>query len=247
MGIAKRTKPWPDPKPKLFEVRPLTTEDIAALKTDRGKSTRPLQQLRDSHHLVARLIASGLRTDEVVEQSGYSYQAIYRLNADPAFQELLALYREQVAISHRDITDEYHRILVANRMKAERQIADRLDDEEAAISTRDLITITRDAADRTGYGKRSTQVRENGFASEMESVWARSGAAKLIDGVSSPGLAPSAAAPPSSAPAPTEPASRDAAPGFQTPQNFAERDSSVTPSYSGAAPVLAPAPLRRGL
>lgn len=217
MGIARRSKPWPDTKPKLFEVRPLTTGDIAALKNNRtetGKHT-PLQVLRDSHHLVARLIASGLRTDEVVEQSGYSYASIYRLNADPAFIELVAVYREQVAISHREVVDEYHRLLVGNRVKAERQIADRLDDEESSISTRDLITITRDAADRTGYGKRSTQDHRHSFASEMESVWSRSGAAKVIDGASS-------TASPSLAPAPTE-------------------------SRSEPLPVLAPAPSRRGL
>lgn len=207
MPLAARTKAWPNKKPKLFEVRPLTTEDIALLNADRNKSTPPIQALRDTHHLVARLVASGLRTDEVAEQSGFSIGSIYRLNNDPAFQELVALYREQVAISHREITDEYHRILVSNRMKAERQLADRLDDEDSAISTRDLITITRDAADRTGYGKRSVVDSKHSFASEMEEVWSRSGKAKLIDGTASPTMSP-AAAPLPLAPAPTEPASR---------------------------------------
>lgn len=220
MPLANRKAPLArDAKPALFEVRPLTTDDIAVLKQGRGQKATIVQQLRDSHHLLARLIASGVRLQEAAETSGYSLGSVYRYNADPAFQELVATYRQEVAVSHRETIDEYNRILIANRMKAERQIADRLDDEEAAISTRDLITITRDAADRTGYGKRSTQDHKHSFAGEMESVWARSGAAKLIDG--SPGLAPSAPAALPSTPAPTEPASRPT--------------------------ILAPAPSRRGL
>lgn len=199
MGLARRTKPLPDTKPKLFEVRPLTTDDVAVLKTHRDKAVRPLQELRDTHHLVARLVASGMRFEGVAEVSGYTIGSVYRLNGDPAFIELVAIYREQGAISHREAVDEYNRILISNRMKAERQIADRLDDEEERVDTRLLITIARDAADRTGYGKRSTQDHKHSFAGEMESVWARSGAAKLIDG---------STASPSLAPTPTEPASR---------------------------------------
>jgi hypothetical protein len=206
MGIAKRTKPWPDNKPALLEVRPLTIDDIAELKNKRTETGRhnPLKELRDSHHLVARLIASGLRTHEVAEQSGFSITSVYRLNADPAFKELVAVYRREVDISHRETIDQFNALLIANRMKAERHLADRLDDDEVTIATRDLITISRDAADRTGFGKRSTQVHKHeGFATELESAWARSGKAKLIEGAVVTDVRPAPAAPPL-APAPVE-------------------------------------------
>jgi hypothetical protein len=155
-------------RPALLEMRSLTPDDLAVLKLPRGRSHN-VRELRDSHHLVARLMAAGLRNDEVAERSGFSMGSIYRFAQDPAHQELVAQYRKTVNASYREEADEFNRILLSNRMKAERRIADRLDDDEATVTTRDLITISRDAADRTGYGKISMQVHKNaGMATAME-------------------------------------------------------------------------------
>jgi hypothetical protein len=165
MSLGKRA---PFKRPALLEVRPLTPDDLTVLTAPRPP-THNTGQLRDSHHLVARLVAAGLRNDEVAERSGFSLGSLYRFSLDPAFQELVAQYRKTVVASYRDEADEFNRILLSNRMKAERRIADRLDDDEATVTTRDLITISRDAADRTGYGKSSTQVYSNaGMATKME-------------------------------------------------------------------------------
>lgn len=173
MALAKRNNARGQ-RPKILEARALVPDDLRVLQENRrGRQT--LAELRDSHHLVARLVASGLRFEEVAERSGYTIASVYRFNIDPAFNELVAQYRKIVEGDFREELDEYGKLLLTNRMKAERRLADRLDDDEATISTRDLITVSRDAADRTGYGKHSTQLSAKvDVATLLEEARARS-------------------------------------------------------------------------
>lgn len=177
----------PSPRPKLLEVRPLTREDLSLLDTGYQIKRNRVQTFRDSHHRVARLIAAGFRPAEVAEATGYSLGTVAHFKKDPAFQELMASYRPDAIEVIRDATAEYEGLLIANRAKAERKIADRLDDEDDdRITTRDLITIARDAADRTGVGKRTTNVNINiGLARDLEDAQARRARAKTIDNVPS--------------------------------------------------------------
>lgn len=181
--VLKRGKPGGCP-PKILESRPLTRDDLAVLNKPHTYKPNRVTEFRDSHHLVARLVASGLRNDEILERSGFSYQSLYRFNQDPAFQELVAQYRKVELDKYDHSRDEYASLIFRNQIKAERKLADRLDDEdEDRVSTRDLITIARDAADRTGYGKRNTQVNVNvGMASALERASAMSSRALTIDG-----------------------------------------------------------------
>jgi hypothetical protein len=189
MALPKSTRQIGKP-PKILEARPLTREDLALITQKREYKPGRVTEFRDSHHLVARLVAAGLRNDEVLERSGFSYQSLWRFNQDPAFQELVAQYRKEEIERYDRNRDEYAALIFRNQLKAERKLADKLDDEEADLSTRDLITIARDAADRTGYGKRNTTVNVNvGMATALERAQAVS--AKVIDGSSSSG-APSA-------------------------------------------------------
>ncbi len=176
-------------KPEILEVRPLTREDLGLILEKRvGEDGRPIQgaakRFRDSHHRVARLFASGLRPTEIVERSGYSYQRIHTLSTDPAFQELVAKYREKVDAEFVKNADAFYEVATSNMLKAEVQIADKLEQAEedgVALPTRDLIAISRDAADRFGYGKRQTNLNVNAdFASLLEKAIQRSG--KTIEG-----------------------------------------------------------------
>jgi hypothetical protein len=62
-------------------------------------------------------------------------------------------------------------------MKAERKLADKLDDDDdnEEMSVRELISIARDAADRVGLSKRSIQTNVNmDFAQLLDRAIARS-------------------------------------------------------------------------
>jgi hypothetical protein len=186
-------------RPRILESRPLTREDLACLS-----EKRPAQitaKLRDTHHRVARLFAAGLRLDEVVELSGYSNQRVYQLSTDPAFQELVAQYRGKVDAAFERNQDRYFGLATSNMIKAETMISDKLDEameNGETLPTRDLISISRDAADRFGYSKH-TVVTNNNIGSKLEAAIVRSGKAVTIDAkavsspVSSPALAPTPA------------------------------------------------------
>ena len=178
--------PKPGPRLKLIgPIREMTREDMAAtmLTCYSTVASVTAEKLRDSHHRIARLAAAGLRKFEIVERSGYSYNRVSQLLQAPAMQELIARYRDKVDAAWERSQDEYFALAATNMLKAERQIADRLDkadDENEALPLKDLVAISRDAADRFGYGKKNTTVNLNAdFAAELEKAIARSG--KVIE------------------------------------------------------------------
>lgn len=167
--------------PVVKSVRPLTREDLVLLKEPRVKNA--VGKLRDPHHRLARLIAAGVRIQDLPIRSGYSTQSISRFRADPAFQELVASYREKVLEAYAAGVEDYAEMVVGNAMKAERMLAEKLedaDDDGVSLPVRDLIAISRDAADRFGYGKRNTTVNVNvDFAANLER--ARRAQARVVE------------------------------------------------------------------
>ncbi len=188
--------------PSVTNVRALTRDDLLLVKEVRPPSAdthggNVVQRLRDPHHRVARLIAAGLRTDEISERCGYSNQRITTLQRDPAFQELVARYRKTVDEAFEREQDEYAKLATGNMLKAETMIAEQLEDAEDgdnSIPIKTLLAISRDAADRFGYGKRQMNLNVNmDFANELEKARSRSGKARdgappprVIDGTTQP-------------------------------------------------------------
>lgn len=160
--------------------RPLTREDLERLKETRNEPV--VQRLRDSHHMVARLVAAGLPHDVVARRTGYGYNRVTTLLQDPAFQNLLKHYREVVTEEVKEEVEEYLELATSNMLKAERMVADQLDDADEAgspIPIRNLLAISRDAADRLGFGKRNTTVNVNvDFAAKLEAALARTARAR---------------------------------------------------------------------
>jgi hypothetical protein len=134
------------------------------------------------------LFATGLRVKEIALRSGYSVSRVLQYSSDPAFQNLVSHYREQVTEQFKESVDDYFDMATSNMLKAERQIAEKLDeaDEDGTLlPTRELIAISRDAADRFGYGKKQMNVNVNvDFATQLEKAIARSG--KVIDSTAKP-------------------------------------------------------------
>jgi hypothetical protein len=160
-------------RPAIGQVRELTAEEI---KGPRAKA-QPTQKFRDSHHRMARLFASGLRVGEVAELTGYSVSRVSLFHSSPAFQELIAEKRKIEDEIARDAITQYNQLILSNGMKAERKLADKLDDDDdnEEMSVRELISIARDAADRVGLSKRSIQTNVNmDFAQMLDRAIKRS-------------------------------------------------------------------------
>lgn len=178
-------------EPTVLNVRALTRDDLMVLREDRGPTERSgggiVQRLRDPHHRMARLVAAGLRPDEIVARSGYTHSRYNTLKNDPAFQELVAKYREKVDAAFIREADTFYELATSNMITAERMIAEKLEehDENGTLpSFRELMPISRDAADRFGYGKRQTNLNVNAdFAKLLEDARKRSAGAnaKVIE------------------------------------------------------------------
>lgn len=177
---ARNTKAEPV---QVMVVRPITREDLALLKEPRPKNQ--IQSFRDAHHNLARFIATGLNLTDAAAKAGYSYQRASMLNSDPAFQNLINKYREKVTEKWLENIDEFQQLAVGNMLKAERQISeklDRADEADELLPTRELIAISRDSADRFGYGKKQTNVNVNvDFAAKLEAGIARSRSIRVVE------------------------------------------------------------------
>src|SRR5262245_48636759 len=171
-------------RPAIGQVRELTREEVSGMK--RGR-VDPIKRFRDSHHRMARLFASGLRVNEVATLTGYSISRVSLFHTSPAFQELIAEKRKLEEEVYRDAITQYNSLILSNGLKAERKLADKLDDddENEELSVRELVSIARDAADRVGLSKRSINFNVNAdFAAQLdraiERSLPRSGDVKLI-------------------------------------------------------------------
>lgn len=169
--------------PLIGPIRPMTKEDMSTTLRKAFLPAVTAEKLRNSHHRIARLAAAGLRNFEISDRTGYSPSRVWILLQSPAMIELVMKYRGKVDAAFERNQDEFYNLATANMLKAERQISDRLDkaDEEGLdLPIKDLVTVSRDAADRFGYGKKTTQVNLNAdFAAELEKAIARSG--KVIE------------------------------------------------------------------
>ena len=170
--------------PRILAVRPLVREDLGMLKQNRVPARA--KTFRDTHHRLARLVASGLRDSEILRITGYSTGRFYTFKQDPAFQELVSSYRDKVTEAFVNAQDEFYETSTSNMLRAERQIEEHLDLAEEAgelVPIKSLLAITSDRADRFGYPKKK-EINSNhtiDFAKRIESVMARSGRGSVID------------------------------------------------------------------
>lgn len=164
----------PSIKPSIGPLRELTAEEVRSTPRQRAN---PTQKFRDSHHRMARLFAAGLRVKEVAELTGYSVSRVSLFHSNPGFQALIVEKRAVEDEIARDKIAQYNDLILANGLKAERKLADKLDDDDETeqMSVRELISIARDAADRVGLSKRSVQTNISvDFAAMLDRAISRS-------------------------------------------------------------------------
>lgn len=129
------------------EIRELTSADLTLLASGRGIKPIPLKKLGDRHHLIARLVAQGTKTGEIMAITGMCVSRISILKGDPTFKELVAHYQAVNEGAYADFTD---RATLA-ALTAINNIQEKLEDEENPIPVSMELEIAKAFADRTGY------------------------------------------------------------------------------------------------
>lgn len=133
-------------------VRDLTAADIDLLNGPRGAALpRQIQKIRSSHHSLARCLASGMKPHQAAEITGYTQNRICLLQQDPAFQALLAEYREEAREIFADLNQRMNNL----SLDAIEELQERLNDAPEAFSIAMLLDVVKAFADRTGHGPNS--------------------------------------------------------------------------------------------
>jgi len=79
---------------------------MLALQSPRPPQNRP-KAMRETHHRLARMVAAGFRTEEILRLTGFSYTRLHQLRHDPAFVELVSQYRGKVDEAYVRGVDEF--------------------------------------------------------------------------------------------------------------------------------------------
>lgn len=135
-------------EPLHMEVRrELNGADVEELlnPSPKGVKTMPLAKLRNTHHLLARLLAEGRSGAECSAMTGYSPSRISILKSDPAFVELVHHYQGQVE----EIFVNVHERLAALGMSTIEELMERLEHDPDAISNRELMELASLCLDRS--------------------------------------------------------------------------------------------------
>ena len=138
---------------KVEVVRELTEADLERLKVDRGVRAPALKRLTFMHHSIARLVAQGEAGYAIALATGYSESRISILKSDPAFQELVARYQQEVEAERHDAYAFTQAKLQAISVDALEVIHERALDEETP--TREVVEIAKMTLDRSGFGPAS--------------------------------------------------------------------------------------------
>lgn len=137
--------------------RALDGQDLLALANPQGTEPPPLKKIKETHHRLARLLASGLKPVEVAAITGFTQSRISILKNDPAFQELLAHYANTVESKWADM----HEQLAGVSLDVLHELRDRLHDSPESMSTDQLMKFLDSMLDRTGYGVQTKSKNEN--------------------------------------------------------------------------------------
>ena len=137
----------------LEEVRPLDVADLALLDAPRETKPRVIEKLRERHHSLARILASGASNNQASLLTGYDPARVSVLRSDPAFSDLITHYQTLVDEKFVD------QAVIWNGMTKDAllEIRDRLEDAPDEFSNDMLLKIATAGADRTGHGPSTTQ------------------------------------------------------------------------------------------
>lgn len=110
-------------------------------------------KLKDHHHRIAFLLALGKKPVEVARELGVSSARLSQLRVVDEFKDLVESYREQRDTIEFDAFKQVQTIRAAIEQMALEVIRDRLEEAPDDFSTRELLELQADAADRLGRSK----------------------------------------------------------------------------------------------
>lgn len=159
LDLTPRTRGRAARPPEVEFVRELEPADLTLLEVERGIKPPALQELKDSHHALARSLATGMKPYEASLVTGYSPSRISILQADPAFKELVEFYRQ----NEEAIYASLHERMALLGLETASELQRRLREEPGEISSNLLNEMLKTLADRTGHGPqtKSTHVNVN--------------------------------------------------------------------------------------
>jgi hypothetical protein len=145
LGLVRRGRPSAQLSVKI--VRPIRVSDLAALAS--GPIEGPqVKRLTDRHHGLARLLAAGVAPGEAAAIMNYDNGRVSILQNDPAFVELVSLYRgrvDEAFVSTMDQLSGMNRDVIL-------ELRERLENDPSAFSNEELRRLMETSLDRTGYG-----------------------------------------------------------------------------------------------
>lgn len=163
--------------------RGLTGDEItqgAALRASGAQmptsSSPTLQRLRSRHHLIAQLLAGGMKPAQVARTTGYSFSRISILQADPTFKELLAAYEGQSENLAFDVKERLRQLSLDTIDVLQQRVDENPDQFEAD----ELFKLAELALDRTGLGKSQITEQRIGIDPELADFLRQNRATPMI-------------------------------------------------------------------
>ena len=230
------------PAPIQYNVtRHLTEGDLADMWNPYQDGTGPrLKTLRYNHHLLAKAVASGKSLLECSNLTGHSATRICVLKNDPAFQELVSFYAEELNEVYVDV----HQRMASLGTSVLEELQERFEADPEKFTKRELMDLFTTMADRsipTAKGGPAPQQAitagpNGGLALQINFVSPQGEPAKTID------LAPAPPTPsPTQAPAVQAPAVRT---GEEISQPISRSLPEIEIDGEPAPPSPAPYPTR---
>lgn len=221
------------PAPLFYNVtRHLNEADIAALWDHQRENTGPkIKALRYNHHVLAKAVASGKSGIECANLTGMTQTYISLLKNDPAFQELVSFYADEMNELYVDV----HQRMATLGTSILEELTERFEADPEKFTKRELLDMFTAMADR------SIPTAKGGPAPQQAIIAGASGGLALqINFVSPTGDSPKTL---DLAPAPPTPQATQA-PAVRTGEEIPQAISHSLPEIEidGESPAPAPVP-----
>lgn len=128
--------------------RPLSEADIAAMwdPQNAGQKNAPrIKTLRYNHHLLAKAVAAGKTLLECSQLCGLTVYRISDLKNDPAFQELVSFYADELNEVYVDV----HQRMAALGTSVLEELQERFEESPDKFTKRELLELFTTMADRS--------------------------------------------------------------------------------------------------
>ena len=141
--------------PQVEGVRALTEEELGMISDPAREMTKPppRKRIRERHHFLARLLASGHTQRAAATIANYNEVTVSILMQDTAFTLLVEHYRKNADAEFLDLQTK----LYAISSEALDELDARLEEEPEKLTNGQLIELAKMGADRSGHGPTTTQ------------------------------------------------------------------------------------------